>query len=338
MMNSDIAFKKPEVLYLLIGLLPLLIWYIWKQKKVFASLQVSDTAVFSSINGGIRTKLRHLPFLLRLIGLLGLIVAIARPQSFDNWEDSSIKGIDIILANDISGSMNALDMNKRRDITRLQVAQNLASEFVDNRPNDNIGIVVFAGESLTPCPLTTDHTHIKRVIEEIDPTILKDGTAIGMGLATAVNRIKDSDAESKGVILLTDGVNNAGYVKPLTAAEIAKEFDIKVYTIGVGTEGQALAPTSRRSDGRYQFSLTRVEIDEGLLTQIAEMTGGKYFRATNAKRLELIYAEIDRLEKTEIEVTTVKRYSEEFYWFVGVGVLLLLFEILLRMTLLRKIN
>jgi Ca-activated chloride channel family protein len=220
---------------------------------------------------------------------------------------------------------------------RLEASKNVAIEFIGKRQYDRIGLAVFAGEAFTQCPLTTDHRVLIDFVEGLRCGILEDGTAIGMGLATAVNRIKDSQAKSKVIILLTDGVNNSGYVKPLTAAEIAKEFGVKVYTIGVGQEGEALTPISRRSDGRYVFGLARVEIDEELLRQIASLTGGKYFRATTARSLEAIYDEIDRLEKTEIEVTSVKRYSEEFYRFVWLAIFLLGLELLLRYAVLRTI-
>lgn len=332
-MFDNITFIHPWFFFLLL-LIPLVAFLRYKRKgRHHASMTMPTLESVRGMRSWKTVLQKWLP-LLRALAFTALVCALARPQLTLKEEKVTADGIDIFLVIDLSSSMLAQDFKP----DRLEVSKRVAADFVDKRSFDRIGLAVFAGEAFTQCPLTTDHNILKDFTDEIRCGLLEDGTAIGMGLATAVNRIKDSDAESKVVILLTDGVNNAGYVKPLTAAEIAKEFDIKVYTIGVGTEGQALAPTSRRSDGRYQFSLTRVEIDEGLLTQIAEMTGGKYFRATNAKRLELIYAEIDRLEKTEIEVTTVKRYSEEFYWFVGVGVILLLMEMLLRMTLLRKLT
>jgi len=196
---------------------------------------------------------------------------------------------------------------------------------------------VFSGEAFTQCPLTTDHGVVKDFLSSLKCGMLQDGTAIGMGLATAVNRLKDSEVKSKVVILLTDGVNNTGYIKPMTAAEIAREYEVKVYTVGVGSTGDALTPISRRSNGQYIFGMSRVEIDEALLTEIAEMTGGKYFRATSAQSLVRIYDEIDRLEKTEIDVTSIKRYSEEFHWFAIAGLIFLFLEILLRYTLFKTI-
>lgn len=280
-----------------------------------------------------KADLQKLLPLLRALAFIALVVAMARPQLTLKKEDIKAEGIDIFLAIDLSSSMLAQDFQP----DRLEVCKRVAAEFVEKRQYDRIGLAVFSGEAFTQCPLTTDHRVLTDFIEGLRCGILEDGTAIGMGLATAVNRIKDSPSKSKVVILLTDGVNNAGYVKPLTAAEIAKEFGVKVYTIGVGQEGTAVSPISRRIDGSYVMGMARVEIDEELLKQISDMTGGKYFRATTARSLERIYDEIDRLEKTEIEVTSVKRYSEEFYRFVWVGICLILIELFLRYTILRSI-
>lgn len=280
-----------------------------------------------------RANLQKLLPVLRVLAFVSLVVALARPQLTLKEESIKAEGIDIFLAIDLSSSMLAQDFNP----DRLEVCKRVAIEFVEKRQYDRIGLAVFSGEAFTQCPLTTDHRVLVDFIERLRCGILEDGTAIGMGLATAVNRIKDSPGKSKVVILLTDGVNNAGYVKPLTAAEIAKEFGVKVYTIGVGQEGHAVSPISRRSDGSYVMGMAQVEIDEELLQQISEMTGGKYFRATTARSLEKIYDEIDRLEKTEVEMTSVKRYSEEFYRFVWLAVFILLVEIILRYIALRSI-
>ncbi len=332
-MFNNINFIHPWF-FLLLLLIPLVAYLRYKQRgQHHASLKMPTLQAVKNIGSWKVVLQKWLP-LLRALAFVALVFALARPQATLKEENVTADGIDIFLVIDLSSSMLAQDFKP----DRLEVSKRVAADFVDKRPYDRIGLAVFAGEAFTQCPLTTDHNVLKDFISELRCGLLEDGTAIGMGLATAVNRIKDSDAESKVVILLTDGVNNAGYVKPLTAAEISKEFEVKVYTIGVGSEGEALAPTSRRSDGRYQFSRTRVEIDEDLLTQIAEMTGGKYFRAVNEKRLELIYNEIDRLEKTEIEVTTIKRYSEEFYRFVWVALALLLLELLLRFSVLRSIT
>ena len=332
--SETLNFVNPTFLWLLL-LLPLLaIWYYYSYRNYYASVQLPG------IGGGqrngiqsIRGRARSILPVLRLFALILLIIAIARPQETLKEEEIKAEGIDITLVMDLSSSMLAQDFKP----DRLEVSKRVASEFVDKREFDRIGLAVFAGEAFTQCPLTTDHRVVKEFLSNLKCGILEDGTGIGMGLATAVNRMKDSESVSKVVILLTDGVNNVGYIKPRTAAEIAREFDVKVYTIGVGTTGDALTPVSRRSDGRYIFGLARVEIDENLLGEIAEMTGGRYFRATSAESLAEIYAEIDQLEKTEIEVTSIKRYSEEFYGFAFWALLLLSLEVLLRYTVLRTI-
>ena len=280
-----------------------------------------------------KADLQKLLPVLRGLAFVALVAALARPQLTLKEENIKAEGIDIFLAIDLSSSMLAQDFNP----DRLEVCKRVAVEFVEKRQYDRIGLAVFSGEAFTQCPLTTDHRVLTDFIAGLRCGILEDGTAIGMGLATAVNRIKDSPGKSKVVILLTDGVNNAGYVKPLTAAEIAKEFGVKVYTIGVGQEGTAVSPISRRSDGSYVMGMAQVEIDEELLKQISGMTGGKYFRATTARSLEKIYDEIDRLEKTEIDVTSVKRYSEEFYRFVWLAIFLLVLEMLMRYVFLKSI-
>jgi len=220
---------------------------------------------------------------------------------------------------------------------RLSVSKMVAAEFVDKRKFDRIGLAVFAGESFTQCPLTTDHRVVKDFLASLQCGMLEDGTAIGMGLASGINRLKESQAKSKVLILLTDGVNNTGYIKPITAAEIAVQYKVKIYTIGVGSQGNALSPLSRRSDGRYIFGMTKVEIDESLLTEIANMTGGKYFRATSKTGLEQIYNEIDKLEKTEMEIKVFLRYTEEFRKFLLLGLILFIIEIVLRFTILRTL-
>ena len=270
---------------------------------------------------------------IRALAFALLVIAMARPQESLKEEDIKAEGIDIVLVMDLSSSMLARDFTP----DRLEVSKEVAAQFVDKRPYDRIGLAVFSGEAFTQCPLTTDHGVVKDFLQNLKCGILEDGTAIGMGLATAVNRLKDSESVSKVVILLTDGVNNSGYIQPMTAAQIASQFDVKVYTIGIGSVGEALTPVSVRSDGRYIFGLARVEIDEQLLKEIAEMTGGDYFRATSKEGLEEIYNKIDQLEKTEIEVTTIRRYSEEFYVFAGLGLLLLILELLLRYTVFRAL-
>ena len=331
-MFSNITFLHPWF-FLLLLLLPAVAWYRYRQRQQHYATQKMPTLEAVKDMQSWKGLMQKLLPILRALAFIALVIALARPQRTLKEETIKADGIDIFMALDLSSSMLAQDFKP----DRLEASKKVAIEFIAKRQYDRIGLAVFAGEAFTQCPLTTDHRVLVDFIESLRCGMLEDGTAIGMGLATAVNRIKDSEAKSKVIILLTDGVNNAGYVKPLTAAEIANEFDVKVYTIGVGQEGEAYTPISRRSDGRYVFGLARVEIDEELLRQIASLTGGKYFRATTARSLEAIYDEIDRLEKTEIEVTTVKRYSEEFYWFVWIGVFLLALELLLRYSVLRTI-
>ncbi|MBT8231432.1 MAG: VWA domain-containing protein [Saprospiraceae bacterium] len=329
---GDFEFQHPWFLLLLL-LLPLM-WYLKFRKKSIKSSTVAFPHVGSIDNlSSIKTRLiQFLPYM-RYLGMAALIIALARPRLVLKEEEIKAEGIDIILVMDLSSSMLARDFNP----DRLTVSKEMAKQFIDKRPYDRIGLVVFAGESFTQSPLTTDHRIVKEFLTSLESGMLEDGTAIGMGLASAANRLKTSESESKVVILLTDGVNNAGYIKPMTAAEIAKEIDVKVYTIGVGSMGEAISPISRRSDGRYVFGVSRVEIDEELLTEISKLTGGQYFRATNEAGLEQIYAEIDRLEKTEIEVSVFKRYSEEFRKFLLIGLLFIALEWLLTQTFLRTL-
>ena len=330
--TESYQFVNPGFFILLLALPLLAVWYVRTHAKRYASMRMSSLKALEGMHS-IRGRLRALLPILRGIAFIALIIALARPQRILKEEEIKAEGIDIALVMDLSSSMLAQDFKP----DRLEVSKRVAGDFVDKREFDRISLAVFAGEAFTQCPLTTDHRIVQEFLAGLKCGILEDGTAIGMGLATAVNRLKDSEAESKVVILLTDGVNNAGYVKPLTAAEIAREFNVKVYTIGVGTTGDALTPVSRRSDGRYIFGLARVEIDENLLRELAEMTGGKYFRATSEESLEQIYAEIDQLEKTEIEVTSIRRYTEEFHHFAFWGLIFLILEITLRYTVLRTI-
>lgn len=332
-MLNNLHFQDPLWLVLLL-LLPVWFWGYRKRTRMReVSLRVSSLSKLDW-SASWRLRLRYMLPWLRLVALGVLIIALARPQRALQEEQIKAEGIDIILAMDLSSSMLAQDFKP----DRLSVSKRVAAEFVDRRAYDRLGLVVFSGEAFAQCPLTTDHAIVKTFLSELQCGALEDGTAIGMGLATAVNRLKDSSVKSKVVILLTDGVNNAGYIKPITAAEIAKQFNVRVYTIGVGTMGDALTPVSRRSDGQYLFGLARVEIDEVLLKEISKMTGGQYFRATSEESLEKIYSEIDRLEKTELEVTTLKRYSEVFRGFAWVGLVLLLLEFILRQTWLRSIS
>lgn len=325
-------FVNP-IFFLLLGLIPALaFWYYYKQEERFARMSMPSLEALDGMHSW-RSRMWWMLPLLRALAFTMLVIAMARPQLILQEEEVNADGIDIMLVMDLSSSMLAQDFKP----DRLEASKEVAARFIDKREHDRVGMVSFAGEAFTQCPLTTDHRVLKEFLGGLECGILEDGTAIGMGLATAVNRIKDSAAKSKVVILLTDGVNNAGYVKPMTAAEIAREFGVKVYTIGVGTMGDALAPVRKRSNGQYIFGLIPVEIDEGLLIEIAGMTGGKYFRATSEEALEKIYEDINQLEKTTIEVTAIKRYSEEFYRFVFLGLLFLFLEIILRYTVLRTI-
>lgn len=326
------VFANPTYLYLLLLLVPLIGWYIYKLHKSQASLQVSSSEAFQLPGtSSWKVYMRHLPFVLRMLAIALLIVVLARPQSTNSWQNSSTEGIDIVMAMDISTSMLAEDLKPNR----LEAAKDVAASFINGRQNDNIGLVVFAAESFTQCPLTIDHGVLLNLFKDIQPGIIQDGTAIGLGLANAVSRIKDSQAKSKVIILLTDGVNNTGEIAPVTAAEIAKTFGIRVYTIGVGTQGEAPYPIPTTFGVQYQN--VPVEIDEQVLKQIASTTGGQYFRATDNSSLKEIYSEIDQLEKTKISVQEFSKKQEEYKNWALLVFALLLIEVLLRNTVLRNI-
>lgn len=326
------SFNNPEYLYLLFLLLPVLAWYIFKQYQADASLQISDLQKLVKSSEKISTKiLFHTPFVLRFLAMTLLIIVVARPTLSNSVRNETTEGIDIVLAMDISGTMLAEDLRPNR----LEAAKRVAIEFIVGRPNDNIGLVVFAGESFTQCPLTTDHAVLVNLFSGIRYGIIEDGTAIGMGLANAVSRIKDSNAKSKVVILLTDGSNNAGDIAPVTAAEIAKTFGVRVYTIGVGTRGMARYPIQTPVGIRYQDM--PVDIDEDMLRQIATMTGGQYFRATDNENLKAIYTEIDQMEKTKIAVKEYKKKKEIYLPFAIIAFLLLVVEMILKNTILKKL-
>ncbi len=328
-MLTDIVFANPEYFYLLL-IVPLFVaHYIWRNTKHFASIQVSDTSMFPSAPKGLKIYMRHLPFIFRLAAISLIIVALARPQSSTSGTNISIEGIDIVIALDVSGSMLARDLTP----DRLEASKNVAMEFIGGRPGDRMGLVVFSGEAFTQVPLTTDHSILLNMFKGIKSGMIQDGTAIGDGLATAVNRLRESKAISKVIILLTDGVNNAGSVDPMTAAEIARVFGIRVYTIGVGTYGNAPYPV--QTPFGIQLRDMKVEIDEALLKQIADQTGGEYYRATSNQKLESIYKEIDELEKSKIDVTEFKSKHEEFLPLVILSLLFLAIEFLLKTTTLR---
>jgi len=330
---SAYSFASPWWLLCLL-VIPAMIWWEFiakKRKKV--SLTMPDLRGIEGVKTWKENLYPYLPGL-QIISVGLFIIALARPQLALTEEKVKAEGIDIMLAMDLSSSM----LSKDFDPDRLEVSKMVATEFVEKRKHDRIGLVVFSGEAFTQCPLTTDHRVITDFLSKLQVGLLQDGTAIGMGLATAVNRLKDSKAKSKIIILLTDGVNNAGYIDPVTAAEIATEYSVKVYTIAVGTMGQALSPVNRRSDGEYLFAMATVEIDIALLTQISEMTGGKHFRAIDRQSLEQIYAEIDRLEKTEIEVNVYKRYKDEYRLFLFAGGILFLIWWLLSQSIFKTFS
>lgn len=325
------VFANIEYLFLLLLLIPYIVWYILKHKKNNATLQMSDTNIYRDIKKSYKIYLLHVPFILRIIVLSLVILILARPQTTNNWQNSEVEGIDIMLAIDVSTSMLAEDLKPNR----LEAAKDVAAEFISGRPNDNIGITLFAGESFTQCPLTVDHTVLLNLFQSINSGIVEDGTAVGMGIANAVSRLKDSKAKSKVIILLTDGTNNKGDISPLTAADIAKSFGIRVYTIGVGTNG--MAPYPLRVAGTIQYINTPVEIDEKTLTQIAITTNGNYFRATNNSKLKEVYKEIDKLERTKLNVKQYSKRHEEYQWFALIALLFLLLEFYLRNSILKKI-
>ena len=331
-MFENIEFANPKLLWLL-SLVPLaIIWYILRHKKQEASVNFSDLKGMVKLPKTWKAYLRHLLFALKMAALALLIVALARPQSSSTNSTSNIEGIDIVMAMDVSGSMLARDLKP----DRLTAAKQVASDFVKDRPGDRMGLVIFSGETFTQVPLTTDHGVMLNMLAEMKNGLIDDGTAIGDGLATAISRLKDSEAISKVVILLTDGMNNAGSVDPYTAAEMAKLFGVRVYTIGVGSYGTAPYPV--QTPLGTQIQQMKVEIDEKLLTTIANSTGGKYFRATNNQKLDEIYAEIDKLERSKIEVTEFRRLHEEFYPLVAWALALLLLEFLLRKTIFRTLT
>lgn len=324
------TFAYPELLWLLI-LLPLIAtWYILQARKTSATMTISSLKPFEGGRRGLRVYLRHSLPILRALSVGFLIIALARPQNTNSWQKDSIEGIDIMLAMDVSGSMQAMDFKPNR----LEAAKDVAISFINNRPNDNIGMVTFAGESFTQCPLTTDHTVLLNMVQDLQMGVLDDGTAIGMGLATAVNRLKDSKAKSRVVILLTDGSNNMGDITPRMAADIARTFGIRVYIVGVGTRGEAPFPIQTEFGVRIQN--VPVDIDEPTLDGIAEVSGGKYFRAVDNETLNEIYKEIDKLEKTRLMTKSFKAYEEKYFVYALIAFLLLLTEFLLRNTLLRS--
>lgn len=325
----EISFAYRPFL-LLLAIIPLLVaWYLWKYKQHGSDIRYVHSDFVKGVKKSLRLRLLHLPFILRMLVLVLLIIALARPQSSSRSQDISVEGIDIVIALDISGSMLAEDFRPNR----LEAAKKTALEFISMRPTDRLGITVFSGESFTLVPLTTDHTLLKELTAGVKTGMVEDGTAIGDGLATSINRLRESQALSKVIILLTDGINNAGVIDPLTAAEIASIYGIRVYTIGVGSKGAVPYPFTTPLG--VQYRQVEIPVDENLLNQMAEMTGGKYFWADSQTKLQEIYEEIDQLERTRIDVTEYTRKRDEFLPLAFIALMLLIIEMLLRNTWLK---
>ena len=325
---NNYLFINPEYFYLLIIPVVYSIWYFFKRKNINSEILFSNLGSLNKTKT-LKNRLRDLPQIFKIVAICLLIIALARPQSSTNWEESTTEGIDIVLSMDISGSMLAEDLKPNR----LEASKDVAVDFISKRVNDRIGLVIFSGESFTQCPLTTDHNVLINLFKDVKSGMVEDGTAIGMGLSTAVNRLKDSEAISKVIILLTDGVNNSGFIDPRIAAELAAEYEIKTYTIGLGSNGRALAPVSILPNGEFQFSLTNVEIDEDLLRNISDRTSGRYFRATDNLELANIYEEINKLEKTEINETVYTNYDEKYRLYSIIALIFLSIEVISRKTI-----
>ncbi|GAA0528544.1 vWA domain-containing protein [Chitinophaga japonensis] len=329
---KNITFAYPWCFWLLLLIPVMIYWYIKRGQRQQGALQVSSIQGLKGLPVSWKARLRPVLLVLRLLAYAALVTALARPQTSNTSESIDSEGIDIVLSVDISGSMLAEDLRPNR----LEAAKKVAVEFVGKRVSDRIGLVIFSGESFTQCPITTDHAVLNNQIMQIKSGMLQDGTAIGMGLATAVDRLRSSQARSKVIILLTDGVNNTGLVDPLTALEIAKAFKIRVYTIGIGTYGKAPFPMTM-PDGSIQMQMQDVQIDEPLMKKISSETGGKYFRATNTTALQKIYGEIDNLEKTKVEITSYRHYAEHFFPLAMIALGCLLLEVLLRYSVFRSL-
>jgi Ca-activated chloride channel homolog len=327
---TNVTFAAPAFLYAL-AVIPLLVaWYVRRQRTITSSLRYSTLLPFATVRPTARERFRHAPFAIRMVVLAATLIALARPQTTSAGENVYTEGIDIAMLLDISGSMLAEDFQPNR----IEAAKEVAQNFIDGRTNDRIGLVIFAGQSFTQCPMTLDYRVLKSLVRSVKPGVVEDGTAIGMAIAQGVNRLKDTKSKSKVMILLTDGVNNRGEIDPLTAAQIASTFGIRIYTVGVGTQGEAPYPIMTPFGKRYQN--IPVDVDEKTLQQIAQMTDGEYFRATNNKTLKQIYAEIDQLEKTRIQVKAYRTHTELFYDWALLALFGLLLDVLLAGTVLRK--
>lgn len=332
-MPWEYEYANPEYFYLFL-LIPLLLgWYVWREiQKAGPEVNISSLTKFHSDEVNYLAIFRHSLIGFRVLAIGFIIIALARPQSSQSWEDITSEGIDIVIALDVSASMLAKDFKPNR----LDASKKVAMDFITERKNDRMGLVVYEGESFTQCPLTSDHNVLLNLFRDLRSGLIEGGTAIGMGIATGVNRLRHSDAVSKVIILLTDGVNNSGSITPTDAAEIAKAFGIRIYTIGVGSLGKALSPVAMYPNGQYKFDYVDVEIDEATLEKVAAATDGKYFRATDNRKLEEIYQEIDQLEKTKIQVTRHMSKSEKFFPFALIAACLALLEFILRTTLFRS--
>lgn len=323
---QDIEFAEKHWFWLFLLLPAMIVWYIIKLKKYEGEIHFSSFDNFKGIKTSLKARLRHLVLVMRLLGVSFIILALARPQSRSSWKDIKTEGIDIVISMDISLSMLAKDFKPNR----LEVAKEVIMDFIDARPNDKIGLVIFSGEAFTQCPLTVDHKILKNMFPDIKAGMLDQGTAIGLGLADAVARIKESKAKSKVIILISDGVSNVGEIAPLTAGEIAKTYGLRVYTIGVGTKGKALQPVAMYPNGQLEYDYVDVEIDEAVMTKISDMTGGKYFRATDKESLSSICKEIDKLEKTIISEKSFTNKAEHFLPLGLAALISLLIEFILK--------
>ena len=328
-----IQFLNPEFFWILLVIPIIFAWFVLKKNKLNNSISVPNTSALL-LYPSILPKLKPFLNFLRILSLIFIIIALARPQTIDvSTKVKNNQGIDIVMAIDVSASMLAKDLKPNR----LEALKSVASNFILNRTNDRIGLVEYAGESYTKTPITSDKNIIIKSLKEINyNTIIEGGTAIGMGLATSVNRIKDSKAKSKVIILLTDGVNNSGFIDPNTAAELAIEYGIKIYTIGIGTNGMALSPVGVDNNGKFSYAKIQVEIDEDLLIEIADITGGKYFRATNNKKLQEIYSEINKLEKSDVEEIKYYNQEEKYRFYILLAIIFLTTELILKYTLFRS--
>lgn len=330
---NDIQFAEKRWFWLMLVLPLMIIWYIWRLKKHEGEFNFSSFTLFKGVKTSSKARFRHVLFVMRLLSLALIIGALARPQSRSSWKNTKTEGIDIVISMDVSLSMLAKDFKP----DRLEVAKEVIIDFIDARPDDRIGLVIFGGEVFTQCPLTSDHKVLKNMFPQIKAGSLNQGTAIGLGLAGAVARIKDSKSKSKVIIFISDGVNNVGEIAPLTAGELAETYGIRVYCIGVGSKGKALQPVAMYAQGEYEYDYVDVDVDEKVMGEISDMTGGKYFRATNKESLVNIYKEIDQMEKTIVSEKSFSNKAEHFLPLALAAAILLLLEFILRFTFFKSV-